>query len=177
MTRHPTIIWIHWLVAALVTAGVASVLWRETLDDTASRRWFLDLHRSVGLSVLALTAFRLGARLLTRAPEHNLPPILRAASTMGHMSLYALLIALPVVGWVQSSANVHTFKIFGMKVFRLAAYDPDLADQLRDLHRWLGWTLIGLVSCHIAAALYHALIRRDGVLQSMLPPAGGSLRR
>jgi cytochrome b561 len=95
---------------------------------------------------------------------------MRLAAQAAHVLLYGLLIAIPVVGWALTSA--HDIPLFFLGVIhlpQLVSADSELADTLSDYHVWLAWGLLAAVALHVAAALWHHFIRRDGVLQAMLP--------
>jgi cytochrome b561 len=160
----------HWLTALLV-AGVVVLGW---LVETAprgspSRELLLLLHRSLGLAILALTLFRGGWRLFHPPPlllPHQEGP--RALASLTHFLLYALLIAMPLAGWVDAAAAGHDVSLFG-----LVALPPVLPENAR-LSQWaIAVHLVGqyalylFVALHVAGALYHGLLRRDGVWQRM----------
>ena len=89
-----------------------------------------------------------------------------------HRVLYALMVAIPVSGWLFSSASGYPVVPFGIKALQLpdlVAKDKALADALKELHELLNWSLAALVAVHAGAALKHALIDRDGTLARMLP--------
>ena len=78
--------------------------------------------------------------------------------------------ALPVVGWVLTSAHGISLNLFGVvHLPQLVAADSELADTLSDYHVWLSWVLLALVVMHVGAALWHHFVRRDAVLKAMLP--------
>ena len=107
-------------------------------------------------------------------PETEIKPWQKTASSIVHTSLYVLLLAMPVVGYIANSAYGAVTPFFGL--FELPAIigkNEGLATQLFTLHRWVGWLVILLVVIHVSAALYHHFIRRDAVLKRMLPGAMG----
>lgn len=130
------------------------------------------LHKSVGVTIFAVTALRLAWRLV-----HPPPPLpagmsrrerLLAAAT--HGVLYLIVLAMPVSGWLYSSASAYSVSWFGFFVLPdLVPASEPLADALRWLHRGLAWLLLAVLALHVAAALFHHLVRRDNVLISMLP--------
>lgn len=170
MKHHRTIVAIHWLTVLLVIAAFAMVLAREAIEDSDSRRFWLDVHRTIGLLVLALVVVRAGARAIWgREPVNMLPPAARLMAGLGHVALYGSLMALPLLGWAQSSARSQHFRLFGWNMPSLIAHDPDMADQLANWHEQLAWIFLALIGLHAAAALWHHYVRRDNVLRSMLP--------
>jgi cytochrome b561 len=130
----------------------------------------------LGLLILAITLARLSSRLLLGPVAHHtdLPLPMWLASRINHLLLYLLLMAMPLLGWAQSSARAHQFDIFGLAIPRLIQRDPDVADILSAWHDWLAWVLLALILIHSLAALYHHYVRRDDVLRTMLPKGGSS---
>ena len=91
-----------------------------------------------------------------------------------HTSLYVLLLAMPIVGYIANSAYGAPTPFFGLfDLPPIVGKNEALATQLFTIHRWVGWLVIALVLMHVGAALYHYFIRRDNVLKRMLPRALG----
>jgi cytochrome b561 len=163
---------LHWASAALIAVALGvGVFMVEIVQDPASRFDLTQTHKSIGVAVLALTAARLCLRFLTAAPPPLplTPPLCRAVRA-AHAGLYALLLLLPLSGWLMAASTpvrVPT-AVFGLFVlpYPLA---PDLATYrlAHALHVAGAVMLAVLVVLHIAAALAHALWRRDGVLTRM----------
>ena len=167
---------LHWLVAAcvLITAPVAIAMTR--LGEGATRDTLYNFHKSLGVLILVLMVLRLINRLAAGAPAPD-PTIERwqkIVSSIMHTSLYVLLFAMPVVGYIANSAYGTATPFFGL--FELPPIiGKKFSTQLFTLHRWVGWFVILLVLTHVSAALYHHFVRRDAVLKRMLPRAlGGS---
>lgn len=172
--HHPAIIVLHWTVAALIALAVAAVLLHEAFENREWRKAFVDLHRSLGITVwLAVLAraclrFPLGAHRVNA----SLPPSWRLAALGGHAVLYVLMLALPVLGWLQTNAASRTVTYFWtFPLPSIVGGDRDLADTLHEWHETLAWLLLGIAAAHAAVALYHHYVRRDGVMTSMLPEA------
>ncbi len=176
MPRHrPLTIAIHWLSAAAVLAAFVVAWSRAAMDDPTIRAGLMLAHQSAGLLVLALLFFRVGARIamMSSAPRHDLPRALHAASIVGHLVLYGLLLAMPLLGWGLANAHGHAVRVAGMFALPdLVAADPDLAESIESWHVGLSWVLAATVASHVAAAAFHHLVLRDGVLRSMLPAWG-----
>jgi len=160
----------HWVTAALVLpmAALGFVL----LDLPAGRTQDLafDLHRSTGVLLFVLTALRLAWRLGHPPPPlpADVPTPQRRAAGLVHALLYALLLAMPLVGWWATSAYGATIRVYGLFVLPpLVAKDEALAERAFALHGALGIVLLALVAVHVAGALYHRFVRRDDVLRRM----------
>jgi cytochrome b561 len=171
--KHPAlIVALHWgsLIAILVAVGVMFA--RDAIEDTSMRQFLLQAHRQLGLVVLVVAWFRIMVRLTRRLVDHShgMSAIMRLAARAAHVLLYGLLIALPVVGWALTSAHDIPLSFLGViHLPRLAAADSEFADTLSDYHIWLAWALLATVAAHAAAALWHHFVRRDAVLDAMLP--------
>lgn len=163
---------LHWLVAVCVIVMIPIGLTMNYVGPGTLQNVFYTVHRSLGVLVLGLMIIRLLNRLIAGAPppEPTLTAMQRAVSHVVHMALYALLIAQALIGWVGTSAFGATISFFGLfNVPDLVSKDQALSEPLFAAHFWIGLTIAALVLLHIAAALYHGFIRRDGVLQRMLP--------
>ena len=162
---------LHWLTVLCVIAAVTFILTRDQVDGKAVRQWLLEGHRHFGLFVLMLFFARVVIRLrLGKLPHDNqLPRVARMLAGLTHVALYALLLTLPLLGWALSSAEGKPVHLFGLTLPALVGADEDLADTLQAWHLNAAWVLLGLVSLHVAAALWHHFVLRDEVLRRMLP--------
>jgi cytochrome b561 len=130
------------------------------------------LHWSFGLTVLAVTAIRLLNRLFRGAPPPyaHLTPVERALSGAVHIGLYAMLFIAPILGWLGKSAYGGDITVFGLfNVPSLLGQDEDLAKKILGIHKISVKVLLGLIVLHVAGALNHWLIKKDGVMRRMLP--------
>lgn len=164
---------LHWLVAALVLLlGVVGLVMGE-LPRVPKYFWVYTAHKSLGITVLALVVVRLGWRLYAGAPPAvpGTPGWQQRTASLTHGLLYALVLAMPLSGWLYDSASgLRPFRLFGLvEMPRLSAPDERLADLSHALHEWGFWLLIALVLLHAGAALYHHLHLRDATLARMLP--------
>ena len=169
-------LWMHWITAALVITQFATALSLDQVDP-ARINTALAFHRSTGLALWGLTVVRLAWRYtLMRIPptDPRMPPLQRFAARANEYALYLLLLIQPATGLMDSLYRAHPFSAFGMTVPVLVAKSKPVYHVAHTLHELGGWLLAGLVGLHTAAALYHRLVMRDGVLQSMLP--GGRAR-
>jgi cytochrome b561 len=175
--RPPALVALHWLTVAALCAAVAAIFWRESVDGRVLRDWLIQGHRHFGLLVLAMAGLRLAVRWRShRGGAHDATaPILRAAASLAHGALYALLFTLPLLGWAASSAADRTVSFLGVALPALVHADEDLADRLAAWHSNAAWALLGLVLLHVAAALWHHYALRDNTLIAMLPRSRRSL--
>jgi cytochrome b561 len=144
---------------------------RDATEDAGYRQILLQVHRQLGLLVLAVALWRIARRFTSRfAQQPDMTAALRWAATACHIFLYTLLLALPLVGWAMTSAHGIRLTLLGLVPLpMLTGADSELADTLGDYHVWLAWGLLALAGAHAAAALWHHFVRRDPVLLSMLP--------
>jgi cytochrome b561 len=171
--KHPAlIVSLHWGSLIAILVSVAVMFARDAIEDTSMRQFLLQAHRQLGLVVLAVVWIRIMVRLTRRLADHSngMGALMRRAAQAAHVLLYGLLIALPVVGWALTSAHDIPLSFLGViHLPKLVAADSELADTLSDYHVWLAWGLLAAVAIHVAAALWHHFIRRDAVLDAMLP--------
>jgi cytochrome b561 len=171
---------LHWAVAALILANIALGLVMTRIDGLAQFTLF-QLHKSLGITALLLTCFRIGWRLAHPAPPlpAAMSPLQRRAAGAAHGMLYLLMLALPLTGWVIVSASLYNLPtvLFGRVPWPHLAMIHALPVAVRrtiesdvgTAHMMLGWLLLALVALHVAAALKHQLIDRDNVIARMLP--------
>ena len=164
---------IHWTTLLLIT-GVFVTIWSADprLVGRANALLIVQIHRSLGLTVCALTIFRLAWRWHARIPPlpGDLPTIQRWAARANEGLIYVLLLAQPVVGLLYSNSYGIQVNLFLMvQLPTVIAHDPAFGETLGALHNFLGYSLLALIGAHAAAALFHHFIRRDDVLNAMLP--------
>ena len=169
---------LHWLVAISVLTTIPVAYFMSRVAKGPLQDNLYNFHKSLGVLILVLMILRLINRLAVGAPapDPTLKRWERAASSAVHGLLYFLLLALPIVGYVANSAYGATTPFFGLfELPPIVAKNEPLSEQLFTAHRRAGWLLAILAAMHIAAALQHYVIRRDGVLQRMLPRALGGV--
>lgn len=165
-------IWLHWLTLAAVALLIGVGFGHDLIENREARRFVMDIHRSLGIVVGLAVFARLYFVFRDRDAEGAalISPLAKIVAKATHGLLYLLLIALPVVGLMQSSAARPHPTLFGaIPLPRLVAYDTDLGDTLGEWHEKLAWALIALVVFHAAAALYRHHIRKDDTLTAMAP--------
>ena len=160
---------LHWAMAALI---LAMLLIGAGMLSTTTARYpeLLAWHRPIGLAILILALVRLGVRLTHRAPAlpADLPAIQVAAAKGSHYLLYALMIAMPLIGWAMQSAGGYPVILWkGVVLFPILPHAVQLYGWLRFAHGLLAYAFFLLILAHLGAALFHGLIRRDGVFRSM----------
>lgn len=162
----------HWLGVLLIVAVASIGLVMGDLErGTDLRKTMYGLHKSLGITVLALAVARIAVRMATRAPDPLAGPAwqLRAAR-VSHVLLYTLLCAIPLSGWLLNSVAGQPLPWFGLvDLPALAAKNAGLRKPVDTAHVVLFWTLAGLVVVHTAAAFHHHVFRRDDTLRRMLP--------
>jgi cytochrome b561 len=162
----------HWLIVLLVLAQFVVGFTVHGTPVSLERLKLLTLHKSIGVTVFTLVVLRLAWRLHSPAPA--LPAHMsrrqRFLAHGSHTLLYVLLLSMPIVGWIASSASnltVRWFFLFNLP--NLVDPDPALAAFAKGLHGVMAWLLLALVILHVAAAFWHELKLKDGVLRRMLP--------
>jgi cytochrome b561 len=160
---------LHWLMAVLI---LAMLFIGVGMASSVSGRYSLmvSIHKPIGIAILILVVIRFVNRLINRPPPlpASMPAIQRLAAHASHIALYALMFVLPLVGWGMLSAGGYPIVLFGS--FQLPPILPKSAGlyaELRQSHTILAYLLFLTVVVHLAAALFHGLIRRDGVFESM----------
>ena len=164
---------LHWAVAGLAVIVVA-LGWAipGSPRDTGSRELLLILHRSFGLLIIAVILFRGWWRL-----SHSPPPLPSSlarievwAAHSTHLLLYVFFVVLPLSGYINAAAAGHAVSFFGIfAIPPLIAESPRLSQVANGVHLAGQFLVYALVGAHVAAALMHGLIRRDGIFERMLP--------
>lgn len=172
----PTAIALHWLLAVAILAVFALGLYMHELPLSPQRLKLYSWHKWAGVCILALSLLRLVWRITHRPPplpaamSAAMPAWQRAAHHGVHHLMYLLFFAVPLVGWAYSSAAGFPIVLFG--VWQLPDFVPvskELAEAIKPWHELTAFSLIGLVGLHVAAALKHQWIDRDGLLDRMRP--------
>jgi len=167
---------LHWLVVVLIAVmaitGYLMVYRGKDLNiwDALTNNLY-STHKALGLVVLGLVIIRLVYRLVAGRPsdEATLTPFQKIASHTVHWTLYALLLVIPLGGWLGVSL-FPALDVFGLfQIPALASPDKALSEQVLWVHGWAAYFLLGFVAIHVFAALYHHFVRNDGVLARMLP--------
>lgn len=173
----PLAIGMHWLLALLIALALGTGLIIANLPFSPLKLRVMSWHKWLGVSILLFSALRLWWRLVHRPPalpaavKAAMPGWQCAAHAGTHYLLYGLFFAVPLLGWMYSSAYGVPVVWFGvLPLPDLVPVDKELARSvLRPLHQCAAYTLAGLIAVHIAAALTHHCLRHDGLLSRMWP--------
>ena len=160
---------LHWLMAPMI---VAMLFIGVGMAATVSKRYELlvSIHRPLGIAIFVLCVLRIVNRFINPPPElpDTLPSLQRFAAKASHIVLYALMLIMPLVGWGMLSAARYPIVLYGpLRLPPILPHDLTLYAWLRDLHTDLAYLFFATFLAHFGAALFHGLIRRDGVLESM----------
>ena len=166
---------LHWGMAVLLIVLIALGLYMDSLPEVGfdtEKITAILVHKALGMVVLAFAALRLGWRVGNALPRlvEGMPAWQQVAARFVHLLLYALMFALPLTGWVMSSAGGYPVTFFGWFEF------PDITGPNEWLfhasiavHHWLAYGLIALLLLHAVAALHHHFVLRDETMRSMFP--------
>ena len=163
---------LHWLMLALIAAVYACIELRELFPKGSDPRELLKTwHFMLGLAVLALVLLRLFAKAFSQTPPISPEPprYQQLTAKFMHLALYALMIVMPLAGWLLLSAAGKPIPFFGLQLPALIAESKSTAGLIKEVHETvgnLGYLLIGL---HALAAVYHHHIVGDNTLRRMLP--------
>jgi cytochrome b561 len=160
---------LHWTMAILILAmlfiGIAMVATVSHSHET-----LIAIHRPIGIALFVLLIIRALVRVRRGSPPlpRDLSTVERLAAKGSHLVLYLLMAAMPLIGWGMLSAGGYPITMFGaVHLPPILPHDVRVFALLRALHTWLAFALFATVLLHLAAALMHGLIRRDGVFSSM----------
>jgi cytochrome b561 len=162
---------LHWLMAVCILAmlfigvGMVSTIQPKYLT-------LVSIHKPLGIAILVLALIRLAVRLRSGAPSlpADLPEPMKLAAYLSHYALYALMIGMPLLGWGMLSAAAYPVVLIGgMRLPAILPQSDSLHTLLWNAHFYLAFLFFALILLHVAAALFHALVRRDGVFMAMAP--------
>ncbi|MGS0743531.1 cytochrome b [Glaciimonas sp. GG7] len=162
----------HWLIVALLVIQYTVGWLMPDVEHDTQPVGLISWHLSVGVFIVLVVLMRLVWRLTHRPaiPAQSGSAFLQRIARATHGLLYLLLVALPLMGWANASSRGWSVQLFGViPLPALSAKDSWIGDQLGDIHQITAWVLIAVVGLHVAAALYHQYILKDGTLKRMLP--------
>jgi cytochrome b561 len=153
---------LHWLTAALILIALPIGLCASFLvPGTPVRRALLEVHKSLGMTALVM---------LVSAPPYARPlgALVHLASRFAHLALYAIILIMPLTGYMFSAAGGYSLPWFGLFQWpRLLPLDTHIAHLGQMLHGWTAWVLYVLLAAHIGAVVWHRFVARDDVLARM----------
>ncbi|WP_427024665.1 cytochrome b [Aureimonas ureilytica] len=161
---------LHWTMALLISWQLVTAVVRAIAEHGALDAVLWGTHTSVGFTIWWLAILRgiWGFANLSRRPPHEGHPLMRRAATLGHAALYALLILEPTLRMLRAFFKGRDLVIYGIPLLvRGEARDAALGSLVGEAHEFLGWSLFVLIAGHIAVALWHHFVRRDGTLRGM----------
>jgi cytochrome b561 len=172
-TRYSAVAQIfHWVIAGLIVTQFTLAWMADDLPLGMHKLALLARHKSFGMTVLMLAVLRLIWRLFNRPPELpvGMAPIERLLARATHVLFYVLLFAMPLTGWLMSSAKNYSVSWFGWFTWpNLIGKSDQSFELLKSTHEILSWLLLSIAVLHILAALKHHFWNKDDVLKRMLP--------
>jgi cytochrome b561 len=163
---------LHWLIVLFIVAQFTLATLFEQLPAGAKKLTLLSRHKSIGITILMLALVRLAWRWSNPTPTlpDTLKPYERTLARLTHALLYVLLFAVPLSGWLMSSARGFPVSWFGfLQLPDLVPKNKALYEALLTTHGILAWTLGVVATVHLVAALKHHFVLKDDVLRRMLP--------
>jgi len=161
----------HWTMAVLLIGLFCLGLYMQSLPFSPQKLKLYSWHKWAGVVAFILVVLRLGWRMVSAAPKPvPMPAWQQKAAHLGHLLLYVLMFAIPLTGWLMSSAKGVPTVLFGLwPLPDLIGRNNDLGNLLQSVHWYLNLSLALLVAIHVLAAIKHQWIDRDGTLSRMLP--------
>lgn len=161
---------LHWIIAVLIIGLLALGLYMVSLPISLEKFKLYGWHKEYGFLVLFLVIFRTVWRLSNPLPELALPWLEQIAARSMHLAFYGFMFAMPLTGWLITSAAGLPASFFGLFTMpNLIAPDETKRIFFQWAHQWLGYALIAAIFLHTAAALKHHFINKDDILRRMLP--------
>jgi len=163
---------LHWLMAALLFGLLALGFYMHDLPLSPEKLKLYSWHKWAGVTAFLLLAIRLLWRMTHRPPAlpDSMPKLMQFAAHAGHLMLYGLMIAIPLSGWLMSSAKGFQTVYFGiLPIPDLLDKNKELGDLLALVHKSLNLLFIAVLAGHIGAALKHHFIDKDDILTRMAP--------
>lgn len=162
---------IHWLMALIIIGMLVLGLYMSDLPISELKLQLYGIHKEFGLLILLLVMFRITWRIGNIVPllPNTIPAWQKFAANAVHWMLYGFMFAMPITGWLMTSAAGLPPSFFGLFVLpALLAPNPDLMNVFIQIHTWLAYGLIVTFCGHAGAALMHHFINKDDVLKRML---------
>lgn len=163
-------VWLHWLMAVLLLAEIALGLWMLGLPKGGGglRAYWFNVHKSVGMLLGLLLLVRLAwMAVRPRVPALPMAAAMRLLARAGHGLLYALMLLMPLSGFLGSVFSGYPIRFFGMQLPQLAQRWEPAKELLAGVHQWAAYALIALTALHVLAFLHHQFILKDGLILRM----------
>jgi len=157
-------------MALLFAWQFTSAILRVVANDTPIEGFFWSTHATIGFTLWWLVLVRgvWGLMNLSRRPRLQGAPLQSFVASAGHLILYVLMIVVPTLAIMRAVGNGRGFSVYGLQLVAPGGEpNPALIAPARAFHGWLGWTLLALILCHIAVALYHRFVLKDATLARM----------
>lgn len=171
-TYHPIAKALHWFMALAIFGLLALGFVMHDMPLSPDKLQYYSWHKWAGVSIFVLVWVRLAWRLISPPPPYasSMPRHVQLLAHVGHLALYALMVVIPLSGWLMSSAKgVQTVWFGVLPIPDLLSRDKELGHLLEEIHSLLNWSLMVLIAGHVGAALKHHFIDRDDTLTRMLP--------
>ena len=169
-TYTPVAKGLHWLMAVMIIGLLALGIYMHELPLSPQKLALYSWHKWFGVTAFLLVWLRLAWRVTHRPPAlpESMSPLMRLAAHAGHAALYVLMIAIPLSGWLMSSAKGFQTVWFGvLPIPDLVGRDKALGDLLQEVHEALNVLLMLTLAGHVAAALWHHFVLKDDTLRRM----------
>lgn len=162
---------LHWLLALALIGQLVLGLWMVDLpkEPPGYRGGWFNVHKSIGLVIAVFIVWRLGWRI-----SHPVPAAVAASGTrqhivskLNHGLMYVCMVAMPLSGFIGSNFSQYPIKFFGNTLPRLFEPQPDMKALLSEVHELFAFLFMALIALHLAAVVWHVLVKRDGLLQRM----------
>ena len=173
-TRYSaTAMLLHWAMALLLVANFALGERSEDLARGPELAWVMQLHKSIGITILVLTFWRLGLRLMTPRPAKVADnPLLQLASTAVHWGFYAVMLIVPLSGWllISTSKSPTPLMVFDLIPWPLLPnFGHDVHEIGEEVHAILAKAMLPLLALHLLGAVRHQFFMRDALMERMVP--------
>ena len=162
---------LHWIMALLIISLLIMGLVMSGMERTDPNRAYLyNLHKSLGVTVLALAFLRLAIRLRSTLPPlpEMIPVIERKLAALGHLGLYVFMLAIPLSGIIMTNSYGFAVKWFDVELPRFVGANRDFGHLAGEAHEWLAYALIGLLLAHVVGALKHLIKERINLFKRLM---------
>jgi len=161
---------LHWLMAVLIIGMLGIGIYMVNIPISLQKLKLYGWHKEFGFLILALALFRLYWRLININPRLSLPLLERVAARLVHWAFYGFMLAIPLTGWLLTSATGIPTSFFGLLTIpNLIGPNKELLSWFSSIHGWLSYALIAAICMHTLAALKHHFYDKDDILRRMLP--------